>query len=164
MKTFLTLAVLAAVALAQPASAAIKGCFTRKYDADHLAKHKAQDVTFMAVQVGFKPDGEESENMIQLRLRGSYTLLLNGFVCIESGDRTHCKIIDSGNDNKLGGSFVLAAKGDAVLLSPETDLNLVDGAEFKPRLFSVISNPEHKTFKLNRLGTGYCPGFSDGKG
>lgn len=150
--------------LATPASAAIKGCFTRSYDAAHLSTHKGQDVTFMALQVGFKPDGEESENLFQLRLRGSYTLLLNGFVCVEQGDKTHCKIIDSGHDNGLGGSFILTMKGDAVLLSPDGDLNLVEEAEFSPRLFPVANNPEHKTFKLNRTGNDICPGFSDGKG
>jgi hypothetical protein len=162
----LRLTVLAVMVLivTQQAEAAIKGCFTRTYDATHLAMHKGQDVTFMALQVGFKPQGEETENMIQLRLRGSYTLLLNGFVCVEQGDKTHCKIIDSGHDNKLGGSFVLTMKGDAVLLSPEGDLSLVEEGEFSPRLFPVANNPEHKTFKLNRMGKDICPGFSDGKG
>jgi hypothetical protein len=163
MKRYL-IAGLLVFALTQPASAAIKGCFTRTYDAAHLAKHKGQDVTFMALQVGFEPNGEESENLFQLRLGGSYTLLLNGFVCVEQGDKTHCKIIDSGHDNKLGGSFILTLKGDAVLLSPEGDLNLVEEGEFSPRLFPVTNNPEHKTFKLNRMGKDYCPGFSDGKG
>lgn len=160
----LRFAMLALLLFADPAQAAVKGCFTRSYDAAHLAKHKSQDVTFMALQVGFEPNGEESENMLQLRLRGSYTLLLNGFVCVEQGDKTHCKIIDSGHDNKLGGSFSLTTKGDAVLLSPEGDLNLVEEGEFSPRLFPVANNPEHKTFKLNRMGNDICPGFSDGKG
>jgi hypothetical protein len=163
---FLTVALLLS-GIATPASAAIKGCFTRKYDAAHLDKHKGQDVTFMAIQIGFenKPDAsEEDGNLLQLRVRGSYTLLLNGFVCIEQSDKTHCKIIDSGHDYKLGGSFVLTMKGEAVLLSPEGDLNLVEEGVFSPRLFSVANNPEHKTFKLDRMGKDICPGFSDGKG
>jgi hypothetical protein len=160
---FLTVALLLS-GIATPASAAIKGCFTRKYDVAHLDKHKGQDVTFMALQVGFKANGEEYENLFQLRVRGSYTLLLNGFVCVEQADKTHCKIIDSGHDYKLGGSFVLTMKGDAVLLSPEGDLNLVEEGVFSPRLFSVANNPEHKTFKLDRMGKDICPGFSDGKG
>jgi hypothetical protein len=163
MKRYL-IAGLLVFALTQPASAAIKGCFTRTYDAAHLAKHKGQDVTFMALQVGFKANGEEYENLFQLRVRGSYTLLLNGFVCVEQADKTHCKIIDSGHDYKLGGSFVLTVKGDSVLLSPEGDLNLVEEGVFSPRLFPVANNPEHKTFKLNRTGKDICPGFSDGKG
>jgi hypothetical protein len=160
----LRLTILALLLIVQPAHAAIKGCFTRTYDAAHLAKHKGQDVTFMALQVGFEPNGEEYENLFQVRLRGSYTLLLNGFVCVERAQKTLCKIMDSGNDNKLGGSFVITSKGDSVLISPESDLNLVEEGEFKPRLLTVTKNPEHKTFKLNRQGKDICPGFSDGKG
>jgi hypothetical protein len=160
----LRFAMLGLLLLADPAQAAIKGCFARTYDAAHLAKHKGQDVTFMALQIGFEPNGEEYENLFQLRLRGSYTLLLNGFVCIGQGDKTHCKIIDSGHDNKLGGSFTLTTKDDVVLLSPDGDLSLVEEGFFSPRLFPVANNPEHKTFKLNRMGKDICPGFSDGKG
>ena len=148
-----------AIQVAGPAEAAIKGCFTRTYDAAHLAKHQGQDVTVMRIQIGFEPNSEDDENMLVLRLRGSNTTLLNGFVCVERGPVTHCKIIDSGNNSALGGSFVLKPKGDAVLLEPEGDIMLAEEGTFTPRKLNVAKNPEHKIFKLTRLGTSQCPGL-----
>lgn len=153
----LRLSCLAFLLLTLPAEAALKGCFTRTYDAAHLAKHAGQDVTFMAIQIGFEVNEEADENMLQLRLRGSSTLLLNGFVCVERGADTHCKIVDSGHNNSLGGSFVLKARDNSLLLMPEGDMALVEEGTFEPRRLDVATNPEHKTFKLNRLGTKQCP-------
>jgi hypothetical protein len=156
MKRYL-IAGLLVFALTQPASAAIKGCFTRTYDAAHLAKHKGQDVTFMAVQIGFEGDAEDDQNLLQLRFRGATTMWLNGFVCVERAGDTRCKIIDSAHDYTLGGSFVLKQKGDNVLLVPEGDLNLAWEGTTEPNTLNVATNPEHKNFKLNRLGTKQCP-------
>jgi hypothetical protein len=151
------LAVLALLLSIQPAQAALKGCFARTYDADHLARHKGQDVTFMAIQIGFEVNSEDDENLLLLRFRGATSLWLNGFVCVERGAETRCKILDSANNNALGGSFVLKPKGDSVLLVPDADLNLTSEGSFDPRKLDVTNNPEHKTFKLNRLGTKQCP-------
>ncbi len=151
------LAVLALLLFIQPAQAALKGCFTRTYDADHLARHKGQDVTFMAVQVGFDVNTEDDENLLRLKFRGATTLWLNGFVCVERGTETRCKILDSANNNVLGGSFVLKPTADGILLVPDADLNLASQGTFEPRKLDVSNNPEHKTFKLNRLGTQQCP-------
>lgn len=142
-----------------PAQAALKGCFSRSYDAAHLAKHKGQDVTFIRIQIGFEPNTEDDENILVLRLRGSDIALLNGFVCVERGPVTHCKIVDGGNTSTLGGSFVLRPKGDAVLLEPEGDIALVQEGTFTPRKLNVAANPEHKTFKLTRSGTAQCSGL-----
>jgi hypothetical protein len=150
------LAILALLLFIQPAQAALKGCFTRTYDAAHLAKHKGQDVTFMAIQIGFEVNSENDENLLILNFRGATNAWLNGFVCVERGAETHCKILDSANNNALGGSFVLKPKGDGLLLIPDGDLNLTSEGTFDPRKLDVANNPEHKTFKLNRLGTKQC--------
>lgn len=146
-----------AITLVGPANAAIKGCFTRNYDAAHLARHKGQDVTFMAIQIGFDVNTEDDENILQLRFRDSKSAWLNGFVCVERATETHCKILDSAHDNALGGSFTLRQKPDSLLLSPEGDLNFASEGTFTPRILGVNANPEHKVFKLNRLGTSQCP-------
>jgi hypothetical protein len=153
----LRFAVLALLLFADPAQAAIKGCFTRTYDAAHLTKHKGQDVTFMAIQIGFAGDTEEDRNLLQLRFRGASTMWLNSFVCIERGVETRCKIIDSAHDNSLGGSFILKPKGDSVLLVPDGDINLAWEGTTEPNKLNVATNLEHKSFKLTRLGTNQCP-------
>ena len=149
-------AVLALLLSVQPAQAALKGCFTRTYDADHLAKHKGQDVTSMTIQIGFDVNTEDDENLLTLRFRGDTKLWLNGFVCVERSGETHCKILDSAHDNAFGGSFVLKSKSENILLVPDGDLNLASEGTFDPRKLQVADNAEHKTFKLNRLGTKQC--------
>lgn len=153
------IALLAATLLAPPASAAVTGCFTRTYDTAHLGKHKGQDVTFMAFQIGLDPDLAEDRNTLMLRFRNKDTLYVNGFVCVNRSAATHCKIIDSGNGNSLGGSFLLTEKANSVLLTPETDLHLVQKDTTTPRLLDVQANAEHRVFKLNRFAAGRCPGF-----
>ena len=111
----------------------------------------------MAIQIGFDVNSEDDENLLRLRFRGATTLWLNGFVCVERGTETRCKILDGAKNKALGGSFVLKSKGDGVLLVPDADLNLASEGTFEPRKLDVSNNPEHKTFKLNRLGTKQCP-------
>ncbi len=156
----LRLALFGLIILAQPAQAAIKGCFTRTYDAAHLAKHKGQDVTFMALQIGFDtaPNATEDDgNILLMRFRGNTTLFLTTYVCVDRAGSTHCKSIDDAHNFALGGSFVLTEKSGDILLTPETDLNLVEEGTFTLHVLHVANNPEHKVFKLRKLGKANCP-------
>jgi hypothetical protein len=81
------------------------GCWTRIYDADHLAKHEAQDVTAIGVSILPRPAASGASDKylarVQLKVRYKPEVHTNcsGAHCRQMGQRLHClaKDVSEGN-------------------------------------------------------------------
>jgi hypothetical protein len=136
------------------------GCWTRSYDADHLAKHQAQDVTAIGVSIvpgepkaGTKDDYRAS---VKIKLRDKPETYANvaAVHCRKAGARLHCLAKDKSREN-----FWLRRSG------PDLQLQLTaagEGVEVvppnKPTGFVQIlpQNPEYQLFVMQRAPLGSC--------
>jgi hypothetical protein len=155
MKHVVSLLVLA-FAMCLPASAEIKGCYERKYDAGVLARHPNQLVTYVVLRYGVPPnDQEEFVDDITFKVRGSKTIKISSYSCTGSKSKLTCKLDDPEDvgDAHHSGTFVLTETRDGVVVSPSTDLVLSDyrvGELTGRYTLAVKSNPEHKAFTLKK--------------
>ncbi len=134
------------------------GCWTRIYDADHLAEHRAQDVTAIGVLIMPRPDAGPDKYLarVQLKVRDKPEVHTNfsGAHCRQAGARLHCLAKDpaqgnfwlkpSGNDMKLA----LTAAGEGLEVVPPSN----------PQGFVQIlpQNPEHQRFLMHPAAPGAC--------
>lgn len=152
--TVLTGVILVVVFCSQPASAEMKGCYARKYDATHLKKHPQQHVTFIQLQYGFEPSGEVTDeddlNIFSARVRGKTSLLVGGIRECVGKDTLHCKT------DVEGERLTLTGVPDGLTLLFETDLLLhVEGSDALYD-YKIIADAENRVFKLNKVSNGHC--------
>jgi hypothetical protein len=151
MKHVLSLLMLIFV-FCSPASAEIKGCYERRYDAGVLKRHPGQVVTAVVLAYGILPnDQEDFEDFLSFDVRGSKVSKLSHYTCTGSASRLACKLENFGDGSQGGrGSFILTETKDGVTLSPSTDLSLIGRSGEKPYKLKVKSNPDHKVFTLRK--------------
>jgi hypothetical protein len=136
------------------------GCWTRIYDAEHLAKHQAQDVTAMAISIlALKPAAPTKAKyaaQVEMRVRGKPELHRNvGSVsCRPDGARLHYVAKDASQANfwlKRSGTSLqlqLTAAGEGVETVSAT--NPTGFVQILPQ------NPEHELFVLELAAAGAC--------
>jgi hypothetical protein len=143
-----------------PASAEIKGCYERKYDAGVLKRHPKQLVTYVVLRYGVPPnDQEDFADDITFKVRGSKTIKISSYSCTGSKSKLTCKLDDPEDvgDAHHSGTFVLTETRDGVVVSPSTNLVMADfelGELTTRYTLDVKSNPEHKTFTLKKINVG----------
>jgi hypothetical protein len=136
------------------------GCWSRTYDAAHLAKHPGQKVTALTLSIEKRePAGDKDPGKylatITAKMRGtgdSYTNL-DGARCSEANGKLSCV-----TDGLYVGQFSLepAAKNMKIALKAGDHLALVPGVDLDA--FTVLSadNPEHSLFLLQPAPTKTC--------
>jgi hypothetical protein len=136
------------------------GCWTRIYDADHLAKHDAQDVTAIGVSILARPAASGAPDKylarVQLKVRYKPEVHANfsGAHCRPVGRRLHCLAKDVSEGNfwlKRSGKdleLLLTAAGEGVTVVPPSN----------PQGFVQIlpQNPEHQLFLMPPAAPGAC--------
>ena len=136
------------------------GCWTRIYDADHLAKHEAQDVTAIGVSilpspaVSGAPDKYLARVELKVRYKPEVHTNFSGAHCRQMGQRLHCLAEDVSEGNfwlKRSGKeleLLLTAAGEGVTVVPPSN----------PQGFVQIlpQNPEHQLFLMPPAATGAC--------
>ncbi len=160
---FLALLVVCHVARAQDTEEAPDpwlGCWTRVYDAAHLAKHPGQKVTALTLSIGARePAGDNDPGKylakVTAKMRNAsdtYTNL-NGARCTAASDKLACV-----TDGFYVGQFSLeaAAKNMKLAFQGGGHLALVPGVDLDA--FAVLSpdNPEHALFLLQPAPAKTC--------
>lgn len=136
------------------------GCWTRVYDAAHLAKHKGQEVTALTLSISERePAGDKDPGkylaMITAKMRGagdSYTNL-DGARCTEASGALSCV-----TDGFYLGQFSLepAAKNMKIALKGGDHLALVPGVDLDAFVELSPDNPEHSLFLLQPAPAKTC--------
>jgi hypothetical protein len=153
MKHFLSLLVLIFV-MSLPASAKIKGCYERKYDAGVLKRHPKQLVTSVILRYGVPPNDQEGFlDDVTFRLRGGNSGQYSSYDCTGSKSKLTCKLTNSEGADPVSGTIVLTETKGGITLSPTSDLKLGNLDTQKPYTLDVMNNPEHKTFTLRKIKT-----------
>ena len=138
------------------------GCRTRIYDADHLAKHQAQEVTAIGVSIvprepntGTKYDYRAS---VQVKLREKPETYANvaAVHCRKTGARLHCLAADESRENfwlRRSGADLqlqLTAAGEGIEVIPAQHSN---GLRSDPPAKSGISTVHHAASAIGVLCT-----------
>jgi hypothetical protein len=147
----------AALMLLGPVSAEAKdpwlGCWTRIYDAEHLAEHQAQDVAAIAISIlALKPARWARDNYaahVEMRIRGKPELhsAVGGLTCHLDGARLHCLAKD-----KSQGNFWLRRSGKALqlrLTAAGEGIEVVSATNPTGFVQILPQNPEHQLFLLD---------------
>lgn len=154
-----SVAFFAAVSLAAaPASAAYDGCFSRSYDASHMAAHKGQTVTNIKMRLSAREMGDAFKMGVELRFgfRGKDGGFFAVGACKEDGDRAICNL------DQDAGQFTLKPSEGGFLLSPLQDLR-ADSETGNEEDYVPIktSNPEDRVFALKSAAATDCLDFDD---
>jgi hypothetical protein len=136
------------------------GCWTRVYDAAHLAKHPGQKVTAMTLSIEERePSGDKDPGKylatITAKMRGagdSYTNL-DGARCSEANGKLNCV-----TDGFYAGQFSLepAAKNMKIVLHGGDHLALIPGVDLDAFVVLAADNPEHALFLLQPAPAKTC--------
>jgi hypothetical protein len=136
------------------------GCWTRIYDATHLAKHPGQKVTALTLSISERePAGDKDPGKylatITAKMRGagdSYTNL-DGARCSEANGNLSCV-----TDGFYVGQFSLepAAKNMKIALHGRDHLALVPGVDLDAFVELSPDNPEHSLFLLQPAPAKTC--------
>ena len=154
----------AALAQDEPAAEAPDpwlGCWSRVYDAVHLAKHPGQKVAALTLSIAAR--GSASDNAPRSYLAKLTALMrdkpdtysnLDGARCVVSGETLSCF-----TDGFFIGRFSLERAGKTMKLAfhaEDEHLALVPGVDLSA--FTVLSpqNPEHALFLLNPAPAKTC--------
>lgn len=137
------------------------GCWSRVYDAVHLAKHPGQKVAAMTVAIVAR-EGESSEAPGAYRAKitalmrdkqGTYSNL-DGARCVDSGETLTCF-----TDGFFLGRFLIerAEKNRKLALRGADDhLALVPGVDLGAFMVLSPQNPEHALFRLEPAPAKSC--------
>lgn len=136
------------------------GCWSRVYDAVHLAKHPGQKVSSMTLSLtsrgesGNAPGAYLAKITALMRDKPDIYSNLDGARCVASGRKLSCF-----TDGFFVGRFTLAPDGKNMKLvfrGEEEHLALVPGADVAA--FTVLSpkNPEHALFLLSPAPAKTC--------
>jgi hypothetical protein len=160
---FLALVLVCHVARAQDTEEAPDpwiGCWTRVYDAAHLAKHPGQKVTALTLAISARdPAGDNDPGKYlakvtaKMRNAGDTYTNLNGARCTAGSDRLTCV-----TDGFYIGQFSLepAAKTMKLAFRGTDHIALVPGVDLDA--FAVLSadSPEHTLFLLQPASAKTC--------
>jgi hypothetical protein len=136
------------------------GCWTRVYDAAHLAKHPGQKVTALTLSISARePAGDNDPGKYlakvtaKMRSAGDTYTNLSGARCTASGDLLAC-VTDGFYVGKF--SLIPAAKTMKIAFKGDEHLALVPGVDLDA--FAVLSadNPEHALFLLQPAPAKAC--------
>ena len=139
------------------------GCWSRVYDAAHLAKHPGQKVSSMTLAIGPRegasdnaPGDYRAKVTALLRDRPDTYSNLDGARCQVAGDKLSCF-----TDGFFVGKFSLERAGKSMKLTlrgEDEHLALVPGVDLSA--FTVLSaqNPEHALFLLPPAPAKACGG------
>jgi hypothetical protein len=148
-------------ALAQDAPDPWLGCWSRVYDAVHLAKHPGQKV--MAMTLSISPREGASDNAPGTYLAKVTALLrdqpdtysnLDGARCLVAGDKLSCF-----TDGFFMGEFSLEPAGKSMKLAlrgADEHLALVPGVDLSAFIVLLAQNPEHALFLLQPAPARAC--------
>jgi hypothetical protein len=134
------------------------GCWKHVYDADHLAKHPAQEVSAIGVEV--IPSGKESGGVylarVEMRFRDKDGLYKNfdGTRCRELGVSLHCVAKDKSQAN-----FWLEREGDDLrlrLTSAGEGVEIVPPSGAQGGVQILPQNPEYQLFVMQPAAQRDC--------
>lgn len=134
------------------------GCWKQVYDADHLAKHQAQEVSAIGVTV--TPSGKESGDIylarVQMRFRDKDGIYQNfdGTRCREMGVSLRCIAKD-----KSQGYFWLERDGTSLrlrLTSAGEGVEVVPASGAQGGVQILPQNPEYQLFVMQAAAQGDC--------
>jgi len=138
-------------------------CFTRRYDADHLARHPLQKVASMKLLVKFEAD--EQPNAIpysfklDLKYRNSKQERESAGTCAVMLDQATGKNIEFGCGVDCdGGGFdlVFAKDRDAMVLKTSRVRTWLRGKEPEETAEDLIAGADDKSFRLDRTNLRDC--------
>lgn len=139
------------------------GCWSRVYDAVHLAKHPGQKVAALTLSIGAREgaSGDAPGNYlakVTTLLRDKPVSYANpgGARCVASGDTLSCF-----TDGFFLGKFSLERAGKNIKLAlrgADEHLALVPGVDLSAFIVLSPENPEHTLFLLNPAPAKSCGG------
>lgn len=137
------------------------GCWSRVYDAVHLAKHPGQKISAMTLAIVAR-EGESSEAPGAYRAKitalvrdkqGSYSNL-DGARCVDSGETLTCF-----TDGFFLGRFLIERAGKnrkLALRGADDHVALVPGVDLGAFMVLSPQNPEHALFRLEPAPAKSC--------
>ncbi|MFZ2017944.1 MAG: hypothetical protein WAU90_04605 [Methyloceanibacter sp.] len=140
------------------------GCWTRVYDAAHLAKHPGQKVTALTLSIGTRePSGDSDPGPYLAKLAGKFRdktdvyVMPSGGRCVVTGAaKDHLSCV---TDGFFVGKFELApaAKNMKIVLQGSDEhIALVPGIDTASFVLLSPDNPEHSLFVLNQAAAKLC--------
>lgn len=145
-------------------------CFTRRYDADHLARHPLQKVASMKLLVKFEAD--EQPNAIpysfklDLKYRNSKQERESAGTCALMLDQATGKEIEFGCGVDCdGGGFdlVFAKDRDAMVLKTSRVRTWLRGKEPEETAEDLVAGADDKSFRLDRTSLRDCAELAQDK-
>jgi hypothetical protein len=136
------------------------GCWTRIYDAAHLAKHPGQQVTQLTLSISERePSGDKDPGKYlatitaTMRNGGDTYTNLDGARCSEANGNLTCT-----TDGFYLGQFSLepAAKNMKIALRGGDHLALIPGVDLDAFVMLSPDNPQHALFLLQPAPTKTC--------
>jgi hypothetical protein len=137
------------------------GCWTRVYDAVHLAKHPGQKVSALTLSIaaresesGDAPGKYAAKLTALLRDQQAVYATPEAARCVDAGDKLSCF-----TDGFLLGKFTVERAGKNVKLSvkgADEHVALVPGVDLAAFVVLSPENPEHTLFLLNPAPAKAC--------
>jgi hypothetical protein len=139
------------------------GCWSRVYDATHLAKHPGQKVTALTLAIGTRTSGDSDPGPYAAKLAGKFRdktdiyVMPSGGRCVVTGAaKDHLSCV---TDGFFIGKFELepAAKNmKLVLQGSDEHIALVPGVDTASFVLLSPDNPEHSLFLLQPAPAKSC--------
>ncbi len=137
-----------------PSPVILPGCYTRVYDAAHLAAHPGQKVTALYAQLNKNPAEytHRFELELTVRLRGERKTRWAVAGCSPRDAGLLCSVDED------GGQLVLTRTAAGMRLDNPHSIGVaLDGkAPEEDRVDILASNPEHRTFLLKSAAAKAC--------
>lgn len=139
-------------------------CFTRRYDAEHLARHPQQKVREMKLLVSAEKPPEEAALTYSFRLGFKYRQRRSE-TFDSSGSCRHAVVQDSGNDMRLGCSvdcdggridIALAKDDQATLVRVERIRIWQHNKPDEDASGDLVGGTDDRIFRLDRVDTRAC--------
>ncbi len=145
-------------------------CFTRRYDADHLARHPQQKVASMKLLVKFEadeqPDAIPYSFKLGLKYRNSKEERESAGTCALMLDQATGKEIEFGCGVDCdGGGFdlVFAKDRDAMVLKTSRVRTWLRGTEPEETAQDLVAGADDKSFRLDRTNLRDCADLAQDK-
>jgi hypothetical protein len=142
----------------------VYGCFTRQYDAAHMAQHKLQKVSAMKLLVTAEKVPEDEALNYSFRVGVKFRNRSGNFD--SSGDCGHPKLTESGADHaRLACSVDCDGGGIEVELAPDNKSTLIrldhiriwrDNAPDEEASDHLVGGADDRVFKLDRTSLKDC--------
>jgi hypothetical protein len=149
-----------------PAENGAKACFSRVYDASHLARHKDQKVVEMGFRLAFvvekNDDGSTYESWryaLDAKRRGDAKAAVATGECGNEGGRSFCGVECDG-----GGVYVVPQPDGSLLVEfgDSRGIRMTAGCgEDEDDFVMLEPGKDDKAFRLARLPDAQCPAYAD---